>query len=215
MIIKRQAGMSLIEMLVAAVLLAGGIVGSLALQTSANRTTFDAMQRSNAAALAHDILARMRANTQGEAPPTVSSVLKQYTRGDVFKKYGKVDEIVVPDDMCDTTSGEACNTEKVAKYDLYMWEQKLVGKAVSGGTGGVTATDNITSIGLTKPRGCIKVVDNFVEIAITWRGRTETIDATDPNNYPSGTFANGDLREICHDGKSLQNRQVYVNAFVF
>lgn len=59
---KSQKGMTLIEVLVALVILVTGIFGAVAMQASAKKGSFDAMQRSVASALAQDIIERMRSN---------------------------------------------------------------------------------------------------------------------------------------------------------
>ena len=61
-LIKSQKGMTFIEVLVALLILVTGILGAVAMQATAKKGSFDAMQRSVASALAQDILERMRSN---------------------------------------------------------------------------------------------------------------------------------------------------------
>ncbi|WP_018692904.1 type IV pilus modification PilV family protein [Algicola sagamiensis] len=217
MAIQRQSGMSLIEMLVAAILLAGGIVGALALQTSANKTTFDAMQRSQAAALADDIIARIRANTQGEAPPTIEKVLNQYVNnqpGEIVQ-YRVGGDIAQdrPTNICNTNTPDAtpCKPEEVAAVDLYLWQQKMTGQFADE-----TNAENrsISSIGLTNPLGCLRIEQNMVEVAITWHGRTDTLDATLPANN-NNEFDADHIRAKCRLSEDPKNRQLYVRTFIF
>ena len=63
--IQRQNGMTFIEVIIAMVILVVGILGAVAMQASAKKGSFDAMQRSIASALAQDILERMRSNNAG------------------------------------------------------------------------------------------------------------------------------------------------------
>jgi len=58
----RTAGVGLIELLVAVVLLSIGLLGLAGLQASGMRVGQSSVQRSQAAQLAHDMIERMRAN---------------------------------------------------------------------------------------------------------------------------------------------------------
>lgn len=57
-----QQGFSLVEVLVALLVLAIGLLGMAGLQTRGVSTNFSALQRSQAILYAHDIVERMRAN---------------------------------------------------------------------------------------------------------------------------------------------------------
>ena len=59
---RRQAGLSLVEVLVALVLLSIGLLGLAGLQASGMRVGQGSIHRSQAAQLAHDMLERLRAN---------------------------------------------------------------------------------------------------------------------------------------------------------
>lgn len=59
---RRQAGLSLIEVLVALVLLAIGLLGLAGLQASGMRVGLGSVQRSQAVQLAQDMIERLRAN---------------------------------------------------------------------------------------------------------------------------------------------------------
>ena len=56
--------MTFIEVLIALVILIMGILGAVAMQATAKKGSFDAMQRSVASALAQDIIERMRGNDE-------------------------------------------------------------------------------------------------------------------------------------------------------
>ncbi len=80
---RRHAGVSLIEVLVAIVLLSLGLLGLAGLQASGVRVSQSSIHRSQAAQLAHDMIERMRANAVnasayrialGEAAPDCSGV---------------------------------------------------------------------------------------------------------------------------------------------
>jgi type IV pilus assembly protein PilV len=59
---RQQSGVSLIEVLVAVVLLSIGLLGLAGLQASGMRVGQSSIHRSQAAQLAHDMIERMRAN---------------------------------------------------------------------------------------------------------------------------------------------------------
>jgi type IV pilus assembly protein PilV len=62
---RKQAGMTLVEVLVAVVLISVGLLGVAALQLTSLRGNQDSYARSQAAVLAGDIIERMRANQLG------------------------------------------------------------------------------------------------------------------------------------------------------
>ena len=80
---RRQAGLSLVEVLVAVVLLSIGLLGLAGLQASGMRVGQSSIHRSQAAQLAHDMIERLRANVPhagayqlglADAPPACTSV---------------------------------------------------------------------------------------------------------------------------------------------
>lgn len=74
---SRMAGISLIEMLIALLVLSFGLLGMAGLQTYSLRNNTSAYQRSQATMLAYDIVDRMRANrllAVGTAPVTPNSI---------------------------------------------------------------------------------------------------------------------------------------------
>ena len=80
---SRQRGLSLVEVLVAVVLLSVGLLGLAGLQASGLRVGLSSIHRSEAAQLAQDMIERMRANVAnagsyglalGDAAPACASV---------------------------------------------------------------------------------------------------------------------------------------------
>lgn len=63
---KRQAGMTLIEVLVAALILGVGLLGAAGAQISALKYTDSARMSTQASFIAYDMLDRMRANSAGD-----------------------------------------------------------------------------------------------------------------------------------------------------
>ncbi len=60
-----QAGLSLLEILIATVVLSAGLLGLASMQIAALKTTHNSYQVQQATWLLHDLLERMRANRQG------------------------------------------------------------------------------------------------------------------------------------------------------
>jgi type IV pilus assembly protein PilV len=153
--IYKNNGMTFIEVLVALVILVTGILGAVAMQASAKKGSFDAMQRSLASALAQDIIERMRSND--------ATTLVSYARTD----YGATLDSV-PAKRCNTLAG-ICTPAEMVINDQYEWEFSLMGADVTNGTNNIA--------GLVGVRGCISHAANAVTVVVSWEGRTEISDA--------------------------------------
>lgn len=147
--------MTFIEVLVAVIILVTGILGAVAMQASAKKGSFDAMQRSVASALAQDIVERMRSNNP--------AALGGYAGTD----YGDTLDSI-PAKRCNTLAG-LCTPGEMVINDRYEWEMSLMGADV------VNEDNNVA--GLTGVRGCISQVLNSVTVVISWEGRTKISDA--------------------------------------
>jgi type IV pilus assembly protein PilV len=155
-------GISLIEVAVAILVISIGALGLAAMQLSAKRAGFEAVQRTNASGLAMDILERMRANP---------GVLDDYA---VASLDG--DDLSTPANTCNAT----CTEAEVATLDLWEWEQALAGAAETRGGNAVG--------GLLNPTGCITVNDGEVRVAIAWQGfETLSNSPVDRSDCGSGT----------------------------
>ena len=163
-------GMTFIEVLVAVFILVTGILGAVAMQASAKKGSFDAMQRSVASALAQDIIERMRSND--------AMALDGYTASD----YGATLDSL-PAKRCNTLAG-VCSAAEMVINDKYEWEMSLIGADV------VNNGNNIA--GLTGVKGCISHVANAVTVVVSWEGRTEISDA---KKYNCGE-ANAKRRQV-------------------
>lgn len=135
----RQCGFTLIEVLVAVLVIAIGMLGVARLVLAAVKANDSAYFRGQAAALAYSILDEMRAN-RGYAVTTPG-----YTVG--------LASVADPGFTCDAAS--ACTPAQIAKYDLYMWKQRLTAAstvttgALPSGNGTITmsypATGQVTA----------------------------------------------------------------------
>jgi type IV pilus assembly protein PilV len=167
------AGFSLIEVLVALIILSVGLLGIAGLQATSKRTSYEALQRTTATMLARDISERMRTN-----PDQLASY------------NGTVDTTTItpPSDcLYDAVSNSTpdCTPAQLATYDLYEWQQAILG-ASEKQTGSNTG-------GLVLPTGCITVATGCtsceVTVAIAWRGLTKLANPTiDTCGSTSGNY---------------------------
>jgi type IV pilus assembly protein PilV len=152
---KRQQGMTFIEVMVALFLLVTGLLGTVAMQATVKKSSFDAMQRSVASALAQDMVERMRGNDP--------DALASYAGTD----YG-VTLDAVPANRCNNAAN-LCTAAQMVVNDKYEWELALMGGDVqlSGSNNG----------GLIGARGCVTHSNNAIQVVVTWQARVSTSDA--------------------------------------
>ncbi|GHG02481.1 hypothetical protein GCM10017161_34190 [Thalassotalea marina] len=151
--------MTFIEVLVALFLLIVGVLGAMAMQATVKKSSFDAMQRSLASALAQDMIERMRSNDPDS--------LATYARTD----YGVALD-ALPANRCNTFASP-CTAAQMAANDMYEWELALIGaNVVQGGQ---------NRGGLIGARGCVAHANNAIQVVVSWQGRQETVDAQKVN----------------------------------
>lgn len=112
--------MSLLEVLVALVVLSFGVLAVVALQLVAKRNNADAGQRLVAAQLAYDMLERMRANSHPTALQVYTGML-----GAGFLGRNQVNSAAAT--MC--TQASPCDASNLAVFDLRTWEDQVDGAA--------------------------------------------------------------------------------------
>ncbi len=140
---SKQQGVGLLEVLVALVILAVGLLGMAGMQASAKRNDLEAWQRSQAAFYVNDILERMRSN------PTA---LMEYTTA-------AFDGITPPNDG-------NCTQSKQSLRDLCDIKVALQGLLEREGTGSLSQVG-----GLLTPRLCITPnASGLVNITLAWQG---------------------------------------------
>ncbi len=165
---KRCRGSTMMEVLVAVFVMSIGVLGVGGLQVTAKRSNFEATQRATAAALAQDIVERMRSNA-GE--------LGIYTDSGLGRTMDGTSMSVVD---CSTD----CAPMTLAEYDLYEFEQAANGVTEQVGGSNVG--------GLTLPTTCISGPDGgpgIYTVAIAWRGMTKLSDpGADPCGSGTGNY---------------------------
>ncbi len=156
----RGRGFSLLETLIALVVFSLGILGLAALQGLSKKTNFEAIERTQAAFLANDIIERMRAN-----PGALNSY--DADGDDAWLTVGGGSRGDGPQSRC---RDAACDGPDLARDDLWAWEQAIDGAAARNG--------DAYAGGLAAPTGCIRRgADGQVEVAIAWRGLTALSNA--------------------------------------
>ena len=112
---------------------------------SSKRLGHEAMQRTEAALLASDLLERIRANR---------NALPGYSTSGLGAGVGEPSAMPLPD-----CNGNRCSAAQLSSWDLWRWEQALNGATTSDGAGG-----------LVRPSACVDVDGRSVTIEIVWQG---------------------------------------------
>lgn len=154
---RHQAGISLIESLVALLVLALGILGLAGLQT--RNVTESRLTNARAAAvrMAGDIQERMKLNTAAHRESLANNTPNAY-----LVDWGAV----APDTDCNTTP---CTGAQMASFDLTQWKATLAA-TLPGGDGSIyQLPDDPTSFG----------------VLIAWTNNVDTRADADPDTYTS------------------------------
>lgn len=111
----RQRGFTMLEVLISVVVLSIGLLGIAGLQATGQRNNHSAYLRSQATALAYDMIDRMRANQAGVTSGAYNAI---NTTTNTYTDPGCI------------TSG--CSTAQMAQYDMYEWQTQLAARLPSG-----------------------------------------------------------------------------------
>lgn len=103
-------GFTLLEVLVALIVLSVGLLSLAGMQVIGLRTNHSAYMRTQATIQSYDIVDRMRANIVG-------------VREGRYDKPTLTDSAGVQHTACKTTSG--CNVQQMAEHDLFEWNQAI------------------------------------------------------------------------------------------
>lgn len=113
-----QSGFTLVEVLVAVLVISIGLLGVARLVLAAVRANDSAYLRGQAAALAYSIVDQMQANRAAALAGGYNVAFGAYAN---------------PGFTCEG-AGATCTPQQIAQYDLYMWKQQL--SAASATTSG-------------------------------------------------------------------------------
>ncbi len=185
----QHSGFTLIEVLVAFLILSVGLLGVVGLMMNSKVSQHQAIQRTRAVELADAMIERIRIN-----PAAIAT----YNIG--LNPLGS-NNATEPSPNC---SSGPCTPTELAAHDLWSWEQALQGRSALVDGEGVD--------GLITPRGCIVFIPaaprtrtGQLSVIIQWRGLVESSDA----------LVEGD--QVCGGeevGGDLYRRHVAVNTYV-
>ncbi len=142
---QRQNGFSLVEVLVALLLLAVGALGFVAMTISSSKLTGIAFERVQATALAEDLIERININYPGVATPYYVST---YTSAPTTY-----------DTACESTSNCARQGQDMAAYDLAQVEYEA---------------NQLLPQGLVEVL-LPATANNHVQVLVSWGGTTPTV----------------------------------------
>lgn len=155
---NKQRGFSLIESLVALVVLATGMLGIAALYVESLRSAQTAHSRTKAINLAADMADRIRSNRAGR----------------VFYAAGTAAAGVLPT-VCGTINGavaQNCSPQQMAVFDIWLWKNMV----------GNTSDGTFKKMGL--PNGTAEIVvdtttqPNSFTIRISWSEKNDNLNYT-------------------------------------
>lgn len=194
----RHQGFSLIEVLIAIVILSIGVLGVTGLQLMSKRNNQDSAQQTRAANLVRELVERMRANSSSDG--LISYVLN--SPADV----GLIAAEPVPN--C-RDAGQPCDAEQLALHDLWVWQQSLVGADER-----IEDADENTG-GLVNPTACIAGPaggSGLYTITIVWRGGTAIPD--DPDVACGSGAVDAGSGERLYGDEDQFRRTIVVPAYI-
>ena len=150
-----QNGFTLVEMLIAVIILSIGLLGLAGLQITSLKFNYSSEQRTQATILAYDMIDRMRAN----------KTLAEAGSYDVAMGDG-------PAGSVDCRSA-ACNPASMATYDVNQWLCQL------GSSDGAAGCLGITGL-LLEGNGSVSRAGSTVTVTISWTDdRTKAVGDAD------------------------------------
>jgi type IV pilus assembly protein PilV len=165
-----SGGFTLLEVLIAVVVLSLALLGLAALQIHAKKAAFEAVQHSLAAAIAHQVLERMRLN-----PTALGAYL------------GTIDTATRYDGVMDCAT-TVCTADQIALYDRRDFQAQLGGSAESRNSQDVG--------GLADPRLCIAGPEGGASgsytVTLVWRGREDLAQGGENASDPCGAGRYGE-----------------------
>lgn len=160
-------GFSLLEVMITVFVIAVGLLSVAGLQAIAKQSNFDSVQRTVAAALAQDLIERIRANP-GQGASYVTDATNGISESNVPSAPGV-------DCSTGSASSSVCTPAQLVAFDRYQWSRALLGRVetVNSGSGPSATTDYVG--GLSEPTACVVNATapcGLYTITIVWRGIT-------------------------------------------
>ena len=148
---QKQRGFSLLEVLVALVVLSVGLLGLAAMQAEGLRGSSNAQMRHQAARLVGDIVDRMRANQAGVATDDYAIATGASASGG--------QEHLCADNDGQGVTANSCSPTQMALYDVYLWREDVADLLPSGSSSIVRVAANrfVITVGWTDRGGNLSV----------------------------------------------------------
>jgi len=148
---RTQSGFTLLEVLIAFMVLSFGLLGAVALQAQAKKASFDSMQRAAAISLGEDIMQRIRANDTE----------------DIVALYNQTFSSTTDLSPLDDCYSDVCTAQNIARTDLENWKAAIRARENTGSLDEATVCINITPVANTADMGF------DVSVVVSWRGRQD------------------------------------------
>lgn len=174
---RTERGATLIEVLVAMLILALGLLGTAALQSSAQQAEMESYQRSQGLILAQDMINRINANRRAA---------RCY---ETYSGAGDDNFVGQGNDPTPCTGWGTTSTRDRADDDMAQWDALLTGASE------LLDGNNVGS--MTGARGCVRFdeIEEVYIVTVAWQGQRPT-RAPDDNDCAQGTYGEDDLRRI-------------------
>ncbi len=133
---RAVTGFSLLETLVALVVLSIGLLGIAALQVEGLQLGQNALSYTKAVNLASDMADRVRANQAG---------ILDYGEYNTFEAAGAAPANGCADDPDVVSAEQLCEPAAMAEYDVWLWRSQLgsgAGSGLPGGVGSIVLDEN-------------------------------------------------------------------------
>lgn len=182
---RRQAGVSLIEVLVALMIAVVGLLGLVGVQARAQIAEFESYQRTQALVLLNEMIDRMSFNRVTDASGYVTGwkcyiVTTDPTTG--TPAFGKGYDLALLTCRDPAITGAA---KTRADADIAGWNALLLGAGETITAGGVTSNVG----GLLGARGCITHdgATGALKVSVAWQGMAPTVAPADTCGKGDGT----------------------------
>lgn len=153
--LKKQAGITLIEVLIAFLVLGVGLLGVAGLQSAGIKNNHNALLRSHASFLAYELVDYMRTHPTG------------VQAGDYNIPSGTGNQTSVPPITANCASSPCNNSADIANYNLNRWFQNLF-QALPNPSARVACTDIAPTDGINCTPG------SLITITINWNESTQS-----------------------------------------
>ncbi|ALO41378.1 type IV pilus modification protein PilV [Pseudoalteromonas phenolica] len=149
---RTQSGFTLLEVLIAFMVLSFGLLGAVALQAQAKKASFDSMQRAAAISLGEDIMQRIRSND-------TTNIVNLYSQ--TFSSTTDLKSI-------NTCYTDTCTAQNIALTDIENWKAAIRARENTGSLDEATVCINITPASNDADN-----IEFDVRVIVSWRGRQD------------------------------------------